>query len=151
MVRLATLTLEADQLGETRLILSAPLLARTDGSELPILRVAQGTYQVSLATETPTPTATEVSTSTPTATETPTNTPTETSVDTPTITSTPTVTLQPTCDYNALFNFSCDWFDQNSPFNLDAEEPVDAADLLMLIESWHERPIEQVTPTQTPS
>jgi hypothetical protein len=72
-VVLATLSLSAQQTGETRLILSAPVLVRFDGQEQAVLQTVEGVYSV--GTPTPTPTATLMTAPTPTGTSTPQSTP----------------------------------------------------------------------------
>lgn len=74
----ARFRLSAVGLGESRLILSAPVVVRMDGVEQTVMRALEGVYEVGLPTETPTPTPTV----TPTATGTPTETTTPTATET---------------------------------------------------------------------
>jgi len=94
---IATMSLHADQYGETKLILSSPLFVHTDSGEMGILRVEEGTYTVAQATPTPTNSPTATPTETPTQTQSPTATATETATHTPvpTATATPTATNVP--------------------------------------------------------
>ena len=93
---IATISLTADQYGETQLILSAPVFVHTNGGEMGIMRVEEGTYTVEQATSTSTASPTSTPTSTPTKTQTPTATATLTPTNTLIPTVTPTVTSTPT-------------------------------------------------------
>jgi hypothetical protein len=78
---LATVKLTAAQIGEATLVLSAPVIARVNGTQQAVMRAVQGVYQVGFPDPTPTATAT--------VTQTPSVTPTQTAVATPSPTVTP--------------------------------------------------------------
>jgi len=162
----AHLYIHADQLGESRLILSAPVFARTDGTEQRILQTVQGVYKVQYPTATPTPTATSPATLTPTATATgtavpPTATPTmfvptatpelsPTATETPEVSPTPTVPPVPgdttgegDVDMNDCFFFSLHWQKEPTEENKrcnpvvdDEDDRINENDLLYLIQYW---------------
>jgi hypothetical protein len=88
--KLATLTVMANQTGETHLILSAPVVARMDGTEQAIMQTVEGIYFVGSPDVTRTPTT--IITPTNTKTQTPTRT------ATPQVTPTPTKTLSTNYD-----------------------------------------------------
>lgn len=162
-VKIATLHVQANELGESRLILSAPVFARMDGTEQSLKLVREGVYIVALATETPTPSPTATMSETPTATstQTPSPSPSATATETPTATasgtSTPTATDPPATptstatprsgdtngdgwiDGKDLFFFSNYWqqsaTEENS-CNPVIDEQIDEEDLLYLIREW---------------
>jgi len=84
-VKLASVTVMASQDGESHLILSAPVIARMDGTEQAVMQTVEGIYFVGTTTQTPTPTT--LVTPTPTMTQAPTRT--FTPVPTATLTSVP--------------------------------------------------------------
>lgn len=71
MHTLAVLKVTAGAEGETRLILSSPVLVRLDGAEQEVLQAVEGIYEVGLPTATPTSTPTASPTMEPTPTVTP--------------------------------------------------------------------------------
>jgi len=85
-VTLAIVSVVAQQAGETRLILSAPVFVRMDGSEQAVMQTVEGVYTVGIPPQTPTPSLTITPTPTVTNTFEPTLTRTDTPVPTPTTT-----------------------------------------------------------------
>jgi len=158
------LLVRADQLGESRLILSAPVFARMDGTEQTLMRTIEGIYEVQQPTSTPTctPTSTETGTPTPTLTPTPSATQTPTETATPTVTNTPEIpTATPTAtntetptpvpgdtngdgrvDAYDLFFFSRDWQESATEGDPNCNPVLDDAineeDLLYLMQQWED-------------
>jgi hypothetical protein len=138
---LATLTLHADHLGDSRLILSSALLAQMDGTELPLMQVFDGLYRVEVLVDTPTPTETVAWTPTPTPTTTTTATPTTILTPSPTSTAVPGDTNgDGVIDANDLFHFCHEWKHPSSEADPNCnpveDEMVDQKDLLELMKYW---------------
>ena len=143
----ATLHVQADQYGESHLILSSPVFSRMDGSEQVALRVVEGIYTVADPTSTPTPkpTGTPTQIGLPTATPRPTSTPSRTGVITPSLTPTPGSVPGDTdgdgdTDPNDVFNFCQDWnksaAEANAACNPVDDSRIDARDLISLLGVW---------------
>ena len=135
---LGTLVLHANQIGESRLTLSSPLLAHEDGTAQAIMQAYEGIYQVAEATPTST------STSTPTPSPTDTNTPDPT----PSPTGTPREgDTNGDGQINALdlFHFCRFWEspadsadERCNPIQEVGEDRVNAEDLMYLMRKWSE-------------
>ena len=133
---LCTLRVSANQIGESHLILSVPMIVRSDGARHSILRAVEGIYEVAEVTPTPTPTLTVA----PTATGTPGLTPTPTGTHLPGDTNGDN-------EINALdlFHFCHFWKEPASaadercnPVIERANDTIDAKDLLFLLNRWME-------------
>jgi hypothetical protein len=132
---LATLSIHADALGESELILTQFLASRMDATEMSLMQVWNGLYTSGVIPSTPTPTPTTK----PTSTQTP-------------LPPTPTPTVKPqtgdtngdgNVDWNDILYFSRNW--HRNPGEADPncnpveDDAINPKDLLFFMKAWGEK------------